>query len=95
MPKARGNYCNVEGYHNRSEQDVDVERHYYRLPAIITNQGQDCENLSAKRRRLWLAALNRDFSGKNLANVRVCSDHFVNSEFILLEIYCPKNNLIK
>ena len=33
MPKVKGNYCNVEGCVNRSED----ERHYYRLPAIISH----------------------------------------------------------
>ena len=45
MPKAKGNYCNVEGCHNRSEDDRGAEIHYYRLPAVIYNQGQEWENL--------------------------------------------------
>lgn len=88
MPKVKGNYCNVEGCHNRSEEDVGIERHYYRLPAIIRNQGTECELLSSERRRLWLARLNQDFTGKNLANVRVCSDHFVNGKFCEYFLFC-------
>lgn len=82
MPKVKGNYCNVEGCHNRSEDDKkkEIQRHYYRLPAVIKHQGLECEKLSEERRRLWLARLNQDFSGKNLDNVRVCSDHFVNGK---------------
>ncbi|KAL1004930.1 hypothetical protein UPYG_G00052330 [Umbra pygmaea] len=78
MSMITGTCCSVEGCHNRSPKDGEILRHYYRLPAIITNQGSECETLSTERRRLWLASLNQDFTGKNLANVRVCSDHFVN-----------------
>ena len=80
MPKVKGNYCNVEGCVNRSEDDK-VARHYYRLPAIISHLSDFEKDLSTERRRLWLSQLNQDFSGKNLANVRVCSDHFINSEY--------------
>ncbi|XP_041349966.1 uncharacterized protein LOC121369152 isoform X1 [Gigantopelta aegis] len=50
---------------------------FYRIPAIIRNQGQACETLSSQRRLKWLSRLNQDFTGKNLGNVRVCSDHFI------------------
>ena len=66
------NYCRVLGCHNR-EKDL----HFYRLPYVITNQCEDSHNISADRRRLWLAKLNQDFSAKNVDNIRVCSAHFI------------------
>ena len=69
------NYCRVLGCHNRSDREKDL--HFYRLPYVITNQGEDGHNISADRRRLWLAKLNQDFSGKNVDNIRVCSAHFI------------------
>ncbi|XP_041354152.1 uncharacterized protein LOC121371985 [Gigantopelta aegis] len=80
MPKVKGNYCNVEGCHNRSQTDKENKKHYYRLPAVIRNQGKECENLSSDRRRLWLSKLNQNMDGKNLSNVRICSEHFINKK---------------
>ena len=74
------NYCNVVGCTNRSDRERD--RHYYRLPKVITNQGKACQELCETRRRLWLAALGQDFSKKNLSNIRICSDHFIDSKYI-------------
>ena len=79
MPKVKRNYCNVEGCVYSSE-DRNTERHYYRLPAIITHLSDFEKDLSTERRRLWLAQMNQDLEGKNLANIRNCSDHFINSE---------------
>lgn len=31
----------------------------YRVPAIITNQGPEVEELSIERRRLWISAISR------------------------------------
>ncbi|XP_052264175.1 uncharacterized protein LOC127871688 [Dreissena polymorpha] len=72
------NYCRVIGCHNNSTREKD--RHFYRLPEIITNQCKKTSELSTERRRLWLARLQQDFSGKNLKNIRVCSDHFVSKQ---------------
>ena len=84
--KAKGNFCNVEGCFTRSEDDKvkDKQVHFYRLPAIISHQGKETEQLSAERRRLWLAKLNQDISGKNLSNIRICSDHVTSSEYDLI-----------
>ena len=71
------NYCRVLGCHNRSDRETQLQ--YYRLPKVIKNQGEECERLSDKRRRLslWIAGLQQNFSGKNLENIRVCSAHFI------------------
>ncbi|XP_067226618.1 uncharacterized protein [Chanodichthys erythropterus] len=72
------NYCRVLGCTNRSDREKHLE--YYRLPKILTNQGEECKKLSEERRRLWLAKLNQDFQGKNLDNIRVCSNHFLSGK---------------
>ena len=79
------NYCRVLGCHNRSDRETD--RQYYRLPEIITREGEKTQHLSTERRRLWLANLNQDFTGKNLKNIRVCSDHFISSELYFVSSY--------
>lgn len=69
------NYCRVLGCHNRSDREKNL--HFYRLPKIILNQGEEHKQLSEERRRLWLARLNQNLMGKNLDNIRVCSAHFI------------------
>ena len=61
MPKVKGNYCNVEGCVNRSEDDKD-ERHYYRLPANFSHLTDFVKDLSTQLRRLWLSQLNKELS---------------------------------
>ena len=72
------NYCNVYGCANKFDREAD--RSFFRLPAVILNQGDVCEQLSRRRRRQWLSNLNQDFMGKNLGNIRVCSDHFISGK---------------
>ena len=68
-------FCAVVGCGNRSNRDKD--KSFYRLPAVVTNQGAHTEELSDKRRRSWLAAIRRkDIKTSSYAYVRVCSDHF-------------------
>lgn len=52
---------------------------FYSVPAIITNQGEEFEELTRERRNLWISAIGRaDLKTKNvLQNERVCSRHFV------------------
>ena len=71
------NYCRVLGCHNRSDREKDL--YFYRLPQVITNQGEDCLNISEGRRRFWLAKLNQDFYEKNVDNIHVCSAHFISN----------------
>ncbi|WAR15030.1 hypothetical protein MAR_005135 [Mya arenaria] len=70
--------CAVLGCSNRKDREKDFQ--YYRLPAIASNQGEECEKLSSKRRREWLANMNQCFKNKNLDNVRICSEHFVSGK---------------
>jgi hypothetical protein len=68
------NFCSVIGCGKRSNRDSGIS--FYRLPAIITHQGDKTKELSEKRRRLWLARIHRgDFKPSD--HSRVCSTHFV------------------
>ncbi|WAR07398.1 hypothetical protein MAR_017356 [Mya arenaria] len=67
--------CSVIGCSNRKDREKDLQ--YYRIPAVIKNQGDECERLSTNRRRQWLAQLGQSFENKNIDNVRICSAHFV------------------
>ncbi|WAR17223.1 hypothetical protein MAR_031817 [Mya arenaria] len=70
--------CSIYGCNHRKNREKDLQ--YYRLPAVITNQGAEWEKLTADRRREWLARINQDFSTKNLTNVRICSTHFISGK---------------
>lgn len=68
------NFCGVFGCGNRGDRD---KKSFYRLPAVITSQGEKTFELSQKRRDTWLAHISRDIKESNLPYTRVCSDHFV------------------
>nr|XP_002732168.1 PREDICTED: uncharacterized protein LOC100375462 [Saccoglossus kowalevskii] len=70
--------CVVFGCTNRKDRDKHLQ--FYRLPAVVVNQGEDCENLSSERRREWLASLGQKFENRNMGNIRICSAHFIGGE---------------
>ena len=73
------NFCAVVGCSSRSNRDK--EKSFYRLPAVITNQGKQTQELSERRRRSWLAAIRRkDIKSESYAYMRVCSEHFVSGK---------------
>jgi hypothetical protein len=74
--------CAVIHCTNRKDREKDLQ--YYRLPAVVTNQGEEWEKLCSDRRRLWLAKLNQDFTNKNLDNIRICSAHFISGLLFIL-----------
>ncbi len=55
---------------------------FYSVPAIITNQGEEFEELTRERRNLLISAVDRtDLKTKNiLQNERVCRRHFVSGK---------------
>ena len=68
-------FCAIIGCSKRSPRD---KCHFYKLPAIITHQGQQMLEISTERRRAWLKAISRqDLTADKLANVFVCEHHFV------------------
>ncbi|XP_006812856.1 uncharacterized protein LOC100372111 [Saccoglossus kowalevskii] len=70
--------CVVFECTNRKDRDKHLQ--FYRLPAVVVNQGEDCENLSSERRREWLASLGQKFENRNMGNIRICSAHFIGGE---------------
>ena len=69
--------CAIVGCGNRSGRDK--EKRFYRLTAVISNQGTQTKDLSKKRQNTWLAKIRRtDISPEQYYNIRVCSDHFIN-----------------
>ena len=49
-----------------------------RIPAIITNQGEEMRELTEERRKAWILAISReDLTDSILEHGRVCLKHFV------------------
>ena len=73
------NFCAVVGCGNRANREKT--RSFYRLPAIVTGKGEALRELTERRRRAWLVAINRkDIKESNLQYTRVCSDHFISGK---------------
>ena len=52
------NFCAVVGCANRSDREMGLR--FFRLPSVITHQGEKTHDLSKKRRDLWLARIHRE-----------------------------------
>ena len=73
------NFCAVIGCGKRGDRDKGTR--FFRLPAVITHQGEQTRLLSERRRREWLASIRReDIKAENYAYTRVCSEHFVSGQ---------------
>lgn len=73
------NFCAVIGCSNRADRDKSTS--FFRLPAVITNQGEETRERSRKRRQQWLANINRpDMKESSYPYVRICSDHFISGK---------------
>ena len=69
-------FCMIVACHNRSERDKGEK--FFRVPAIILNQGEDVEERTRERRERWISAISRDdLSEKILNSDKICSRHFV------------------
>ena len=68
--------CLMFGCSSRTRRDKEVR--FFRVPSVVTNQGEQQEELTAERRMRWISAISREnLSDKILENDRVCSRHFV------------------
>ncbi len=74
------NFCAIIGCSNRG--DTCSNKRFFRLPAVISHQGQVTHDLSKKRREEWIARIHREdvTALSNLSHIRICSDHFMNGE---------------
>ncbi|XP_070178412.1 serine/arginine repetitive matrix protein 1-like isoform X2 [Littorina saxatilis] len=71
--------CCVKTCHNR--QDRDRDRRFFSLPHVVKGRGKETRDLTARRRREWLAQLQlKNFNFESTARRYVCSDHFVNGQ---------------
>ena len=68
------NFCAIIGCGNRSDRDKEVS--FYRVPAHITHQGKGTEELSQKRRALWISRIHRARFTPS-SHTRICSRHFL------------------
>ena len=67
-------FCAVFDCSNR--YDREKSKSYYRVPKVITHQGEQAQKLSQARREKWLSNIARD-DIKPYDNLRICSDHFI------------------
>ena len=72
--------CVVVGFSSKGGKHKGLG--FFRIPKIITNQGEEQEELTTRRRNEWISALSRgDATNKRvLESERVCSKHFVFGE---------------
>ncbi|KAL5021355.1 hypothetical protein ScPMuIL_000510 [Solemya velum] len=69
------NFCAMMVCSNRSDRD---KKSFFRLPTIITSQGEQTKQLSEKRQQAWLTAISqKDLTEKSYPHTRVCQDHFI------------------
>ena len=69
------NFCAVVGCGNRSDREKSLS--FYRLPSVITHQGEKTKELSETRRDLWLTRIHRaDLGPQKYLHTRICSVHF-------------------
>ena len=67
--------CLIVGCSRKTGRDKGIQ--LYRVPAVVTNQGQEVEQLSIERRRRWISAIScDDLTEKTINNDRVCDHHF-------------------
>jgi len=71
--------CAVVGCSNRSDRDKGVS--FFRIPKVIICRSQRELELTKKRRDGYLAAVSReDITDRGIANIRVCSRHFISGK---------------
>ena len=80
--------CAMAACGNRSTRDKS--KSYFRLPKVVTHQGDKTFELSKRRRDEWLARIRReDITPKQHPDIRVCSDHFVGGPAKLYDVVSP------
>ena len=68
--------CLIVGRGSKSGRDKGL--YFARVPSVVTNQGEEAQQLSEERRSRWISAISRDdLTEEILENDRVCEKHFV------------------
>ena len=72
-------HCIVVGCGSKSDRH---KINFSKIPKIVTNQGEEWEELTRERRNRWISAVSRgDTEAKNiLESERVCGCHFVSGK---------------
>ena len=74
-------HCIVFGCGNKSGRH---SINFSKIPKIVTNQGEEWEELTRERRNRWISAVSRDDTEAKTTNVlgteRVCGRHFVSGK---------------
>ena len=74
-------FCIIPGCGNTSTRDKGV---YSRVPKIVTHCGHQQEEITTRRRTLWLDAIARpDLNENIILSERVCFRHFISGTKIL------------
>ncbi|XP_077397348.1 uncharacterized protein LOC144033224 [Festucalex cinctus] len=68
--------CAIINCYSRGGRD---KKHFYCIPKVICGQGKAAEQKSERRRRAWIAAINRA-NVRSYEPLRVCSDHFISGK---------------
>ncbi|CAH3046558.1 unnamed protein product [Porites lobata] len=71
--------CMIVGCGSKSGRDKGL--YFARVPSVVTNQGEEAQELSKERRSRWVSAISRDdLTEEILENDRVCEKHFVSGK---------------
>ncbi|XP_068691130.1 uncharacterized protein [Montipora foliosa] len=68
--------CTIVDCGSKTGQDKGLN--FARVPSVVTNQGEEAQELSKERRSRWISAISHDdLTEEILENDRVCKKHFV------------------
>lgn len=74
--------CAVVGCGHNNVRDKG-KYSFFRIPKIISHNGEETERLSTERRKRWFKNIHRsdkDLTEKKAETTRVCSAHFVSGK---------------
>ena len=72
--------CAVYGCSHNSKREKGLFK-FFGFPSVIWNQGEETRKQTEKRRRRWLANVNRaDLDAKKLDHYHFCSNHFISGK---------------
>lgn len=76
-------HCGV--LHCLSSSEKTPLKKFFRVPRVVSNQGERDRRLSTFRRKVWTAALSRtrpELSDKDVLQLEICEDHFVSGNYL-------------
>ncbi|KAH6920937.1 hypothetical protein HPB50_028075 [Hyalomma asiaticum] len=79
-------FCAVFGCNNRSQtkeeklQSNAPDPRFFKIPKVRLNECEQTRVLSERRRREWLARINRKGLDANVDKYKVCSKHFISGQ---------------